>query len=96
MDDQLVLLLITLIPAAASTATSLGTLIALVLKLKELRESIKEKTEMEELKSKMEVTLSQVRELQLLLIQDIEQKTRIRGGLKKNEQNRGVGNDKKI
>ena len=97
MDDQILTLIITLVPSAASVIAIIVTAIKIWKSFSSLKASIKDKTESDELKRKMESLMSQNRELQKLLILELETKTRIRGGgVKTNEQSTGVGNDKEV
>lgn len=78
MADEIILYVVTLLPSLTAVFTALGTLITFLKNFRALRKDVKEKVEMEELKQKLEVSLSECRELEELLRKEIETRTHIK------------------
>lgn len=76
--EEILTYLIMLIPSAASILGIGISVIRMVKKYDDLKKAVDDKTDMEDLKKKLEVVLSENRELKALLKKDIEAQTRIK------------------
>lgn len=76
--NEVLIYLCTLIPSASVVITSIATTIGILKEFKDLRSDVKKKVEMEELKEKLEVILSENRELQRILKKEIETHTHVK------------------
>lgn len=95
MNEELIIYLVSLLPSAAAVIASLTSVGIFLKKFKDLRASVKEKTAQEDLKKKLEVLCSDLRELRSLLIENIEATTRRRGA-HRNGKDEINGNDGKV
>lgn len=77
MSDAIIYLC-ALIPSATVVISSIATTIGILAQFKSLRSDVKEKVEMEEMKQKLEVVLSENRELQRILKKEIETHTHVK------------------
>lgn len=85
MTDQIITYIVAIAPSAAAVI-AVGIAVGKIVKMinevlrsfSELRESVKEKTEMEELKIHMESALAEVNELKKLLRKELETKTKVK------------------
>lgn len=78
MTNEIVIYLIALVPSIASVVSALGTAIGILKQFKALRGEVKQKTEMKDLKEKLEIVISENRDLKQMLKKDIETRTHIR------------------
>lgn len=78
MDEQLIQLLIALIPSGAAVLSVVSMAVTFFAKFKQLRAAVKDTTDQEELRKKLDVVLSENRELKKLLIKDIEVTTHVK------------------
>lgn len=78
MNSELVIYLCTLIPGATFAITSIATTIGILGKFKSLQSEVKKKVEMKEMQQKLEVVLSENRELQRILKKEIESRTHVK------------------
>lgn len=77
MSEEILLWLISLAPSVMAVVTSVTMLVTWLRKFSELRKEIKEKVELKELQEKLEVSLSECRELEKILKKAIEEHTKI-------------------
>ena len=78
MTEQIIIYLIALIPSCVAVITALSTAIEILKHFKALRNSVNEKVDVKDLQKKLEVVLSENKELQRLLKKDIESRTHIK------------------
>lgn len=78
MTNEIMTYLIALIPSIVAVGSTLGTAIGILKQFKALRGEVKQKTEMKDLKEKLEIVISENRELKQMLKKDIETRTHIR------------------
>lgn len=78
--ETIITYIVALTPSLAAVISVCAMGVKIFHSFQELQKSVKEKVEMEELKEKLEVAMSENRELKKLLIAELEIKTRIKGG----------------
>lgn len=78
MTEQIITLLIALIPSFVAIVTTVSTAFGILKNFKELRNSVNEKVDVKELQHKLEVAISENKELERLLKKDIESRTHIK------------------
>lgn len=78
MSDAILIWIVSLAPSLTAVITAIVALVAWMKKFHDLRKDIKERVEMDELKEKLEITLSECRELEKVLKKDIEEHTKIK------------------
>lgn len=76
--SETLIYLCALIPSATVALTSIATTIGILSKFNTLRSDVKKKVEMEEVQQKLEVVLSENRELQRILKKEIETHTHVK------------------
>lgn len=77
MSEEILLWLISLAPSVMAVVTSVTMLVTWLRKFRELRKEIQEKVELKELQEKLEISLSECRELEKILKKVIEEHTKI-------------------
>lgn len=78
MIDEAVIIFLAAFPTLLDIVVVLSCLIKFLRSFKGLREDLKKKVEMEELKEKLEVSISQARELEKKLNEVLEEYTKIK------------------
>lgn len=78
MTEEIILYIVALMPSLTAILTAIASMVTIIKNFATLRKDVKEKVEMEELKKKLEVTLSECRELEALLRKEIETRTHIK------------------
>lgn len=78
MTEEIILYIVALMPSVTAVLTAIASLVTICKNFHALRKDVKDKVEMEELKAKLEVTLSECRELEELLRKEIETRTHIK------------------
>lgn len=78
MSEEVLLWLISLAPSLTAVVTSIACLVAWLKKFRELKKDVKERVEMDEIRQKLEVSISECRELEKVLKEAIEEHTKIR------------------
>lgn len=76
--SETIILLCSLIPSATIAITSIATAIGIIKEFKSLRAEVKQKVEMKNLQEKLDVVLSENRELQRILKKEIETHTHVK------------------
>lgn len=77
MSEEILLWLISFAPSVMAVVTSVTMLVTWLRKFRELRKEIQEKVELKELQEKLEISLSECRELEKILKKVIEEHTKI-------------------
>ena len=78
MSEQIITILIALIPSFVAIVTAISAAASILKQFRDLRNSVNEKVEMKELQQKLEVAISENRELERLLKKEIESRTHIK------------------
>lgn len=78
MTETIMYYIISLAPSIVAICTSIGAIVSILKKFASLREDVHKKVEMEELKEKLEIAMSDSKELQRLLKKEIETRTHIK------------------
>lgn len=78
--ETIITYIVALAPSLAAVISVAAMGVRIFKNFHDLQESVKEKVEMQELKDKLEIAMSENRELKKLLIAELETKTRIKGG----------------
>lgn len=77
MNEQIIMWLI-LIAGGADVLSVIGIAIGILSKFKDLRKAVDEKVDVKELQQKLDIAISENRELQRILKKEIETRTHIR------------------
>lgn len=77
MTEQIITYFIALLPSIVAVITALSTAIGILKQFRELRKEVNEKVDVKELQQKLEIVLSENKELERLLKKEIESRTHI-------------------
>lgn len=78
MTETIITYCIALLPSFVSIITALGTAIGILKQFKDLRNDVEKKVDVQELQKKLEVAISENRELEKILKKEIESRTHIK------------------
>lgn len=78
MTEQIINYVIALIPSIVAIVTALSTAIGILKQFGDLREDVNNKVDVKELQEKLEIAISENRELEQIIKREIETRTHIK------------------